>query len=227
MAVPPVEPPDDRGFSTSSSSSNSASPPPRPTSLSGYVHHAPPHLDHAQPWHILPDSLLIELFRFLDAEDLDRVGRVCANWLRVSRDEFLWKDVFCRRWGLNGKTLTSPSSSPSSPSSSLPRLCSQRRKGWREEYIRLDYLAPCVESEAHAGVLADEVLHVCFSPDGQHFATSSKDATVKVWAVGPPAFVRWEYDMAPYHWQYTQFCEFNCSSTMLLVSGVMKGKLVA
>ena len=104
------------------------------------------------------------------------------------------------------------------------RLLSKARGGWRDEYARLHYHAPCVESEVHAGVLVDEVLHVSFSADGRYFATSSKDATVKVWRVGPPAGVRWSYDMGPHDWQYTQFSEFNSTSTKLLVSGVMKGE---
>ena len=131
-----------------------------------------------KPWHLLPDSLLLELFRFFDASDLNRVSLVCQNWLRVSRDAYLWRALFCRRWGLDEKTYC-PTSSPAL-SSQLPRLCDEERQGWREEYIRLDYHLPSVESEVHSGVFTDEVLHVCFSSDGEHFATASKDATVKV-----------------------------------------------
>lgn len=131
-----------------------------------------------KPWHLLPDSLLLELFRFFDASDLNRVSLVCQNWLRVSRDAYLWRALFCRRWGLDEKTF-GPTSSPAL-SSQPPRLCDEERQGWREEYKRLDSHLPSVESEVHSGVFTDEVLHVCFSPDGELFATASKDATVKV-----------------------------------------------
>ena len=141
----------------------------------------------SKPWHLLPDSLLYELFRFLDAASLCRVSLVCTSWLRVSRDPFLWKYLFCRRWEVDPRTISSSSSYSSSSSSSssfsstvLPQLSPSERRGWREEYIRLHDRSPRVESEVHAGILTDEVLHVCFSPDGRFFSTSSKDTSVKV-----------------------------------------------
>ena len=60
----------------------------------------------AKPWHLLPDSLLFELFRFLDAASLSRAGLVCVNWLRVSRDDFLWKFLFCRRWNVDPRAVS-------------------------------------------------------------------------------------------------------------------------
>ena len=36
--------------------------------------------------------------------------------------------------------------------------------------------------------------------------------------------MKWNYDMTPHDWLYTQFCEFNSTSSALLVSGVMTGR---
>ena len=50
---------------------------------------------------------------------------------------------------------------------------------WFDEYKRLEYHTPCIESEeltAHR----NEVLHVSYSHNGEMFATSSKDGHIKV-----------------------------------------------
>jgi hypothetical protein len=45
-------------------------------------------------WYYLPDSILLHIFQYLSARELLDVGLTCRSWLRVSYDEFLWKDLF-------------------------------------------------------------------------------------------------------------------------------------
>lgn len=70
---------------------------------------------------------------------------------------------------------------------------------------------------------AHQVLHVSFSHNGKLFSSSSKDGFVKVWNSTYPATIRYSADMKEYHWNYTQFSQFNNSDTLLLVSGVHFG----
>ena len=147
--------------------------------------------EQSKPWHILPDSLLFEIFSFFCAEDLSRASSVCGSWNRVSRDPFLWRELFCRRWDLlsrikkYGLTPHVPLMLPDSSATLSSPSCAERSSSWRDEYVRLECETPCVESEVHADVQKDEVLHVSFSPNGRYFATSSKDATVKVGRIYP------------------------------------------
>lgn len=45
---------------------------------------------------LLPDSVLFEIFLYLDHADVLAVGLVCRQWRAVARDEFLWKELFYR-----------------------------------------------------------------------------------------------------------------------------------
>lgn len=44
----------------------------------------------------LPDTVLFEIFLYLDHADVLSVGLVCQQWRAVARDEFLWKELFYR-----------------------------------------------------------------------------------------------------------------------------------
>lgn len=44
----------------------------------------------------LPDTVLFEIFLYLDHTDVLSVGLVCQQWRAVARDEFLWKELFYR-----------------------------------------------------------------------------------------------------------------------------------
>ncbi|PSN48099.1 hypothetical protein C0J52_13251 [Blattella germanica] len=44
-------------------------------------------------WYYLPDSILLHIFQYLTARELLDIGLTCRSWLRVSYDEFLWKDL--------------------------------------------------------------------------------------------------------------------------------------
>lgn len=44
-------------------------------------------------WFYMPDSILLSIFRYLNPKELLTAGEVCKSWNRVSKDEFLWKDL--------------------------------------------------------------------------------------------------------------------------------------
>ena len=114
------------------------------------------------------------------------------------------------------------------------------------EFKRLAYHTPLIETE----VLKEhshQVLHVSFSHNGKMFATCSKDGyilvsssyflflfflyqTIKcytdifqVWQSQYPVTIKYLHDMKTFSWKYTQFSQFNCTDTLLLVSGVHFG----
>lgn len=43
---------------------------------------------------VLPDSLVLEIFLRLPHDAVLRAGLTCRQWQAVSRDEFLWRDLF-------------------------------------------------------------------------------------------------------------------------------------
>lgn len=42
----------------------------------------------------LPDSLVLEIFLHLPHKAVLSAGFTCRQWFAVSRDEFLWKELF-------------------------------------------------------------------------------------------------------------------------------------
>lgn len=52
-------------------------------------------------WDYVPDSLLLMIFKYLDPKQLVGAGEVCRSWNRVSKDEFLWKDLFYKTFKID------------------------------------------------------------------------------------------------------------------------------
>ncbi|XP_045614930.1 F-box/WD repeat-containing protein 5 isoform X2 [Procambarus clarkii] len=161
---------------------------------------------HPKPdWTVLPDSILLHIFMYLEYSDMPHVGLVCRSWLRVSYDEFLWRYYFFKDFQVDPGVPIMPG-----------------RTSWRGEYHRLVEGTPVVETE-EISEHNHQVLHVSFSHKGDMFATSSKDGFIVVWNSTYPAAVRFYKDMKVHSWKYTQFSQFNSSDTLLLVSGVHFG----
>ncbi|KAK3886739.1 hypothetical protein Pcinc_009117 [Petrolisthes cinctipes] len=156
-------------------------------------------------WTLLPDSILLHIFTFLDYNEMPFVGLVCRSWLRVSYDEFLWRHYFYSDFQVDSSVPIMPG-----------------RTSWRGEYRRLVEGTPVVETEEICEH-NHQVLHVSFSHRGDMFATSSKDGYIIVWNSTYPAEVKYYKDMKIHSWKYTQFSQFNSSDTLLLVSGVHFG----
>lgn len=152
-------------------------------------------------WKTLPDHILLHIFSFLGASALAKAGLICKGWLRVAFDELLWKDLFYRHWGISRSIPMAPG-----------------KYSWVQEYKRLLYHTPSVESEV-LKQHADQVLHVSFSHNGKMFATCSKDGFIRVWDATYPTSIKYKADMRKFTWKYTQFSQFNSIDTLLLVSG--------
>ncbi|KAG8447418.1 hypothetical protein GDO86_014773 [Hymenochirus boettgeri] len=154
---------------------------------------------------LLPDSILYQIFQSLGPADLLGAGLVCRRWYDVSRDDFLWKELFYRYYRVQRHIHRYPGS-----------------ESWYEEFKRLCDTVPRVEVE-RLREHSDQVLHISFSSSGDLFASCSKDCTVKVWINAHSISVLHNADMKPYHWSYTQFSQFNSDDSLLLVSGVFVG----
>ncbi|KAK5852024.1 hypothetical protein PBY51_023530 [Eleginops maclovinus] len=157
---------------------------------------------------VLPDSLVLEIFLRLPHEAVLSAGLVCRQWLAVSRDEFLWRELFYSFYRI-------PRSVPRHPAS----------VSWYREFKRLFDCIPCVEVQTLVEH-TDQVLHLAFSHRGHRFSSCSKDCTVKLWDTERPdgniSMVH-SSSMRQFNWGYTQFSQFNADDTLLLVSGVYLG----
>ncbi|XP_078406597.1 F-box/WD repeat-containing protein 5 isoform X2 [Cetorhinus maximus] len=153
----------------------------------------------------LPDTILLEVFLKLEHQDVLAAGTTCRQWYGVSRDEFLWKDLFYRYYNVNRSVPRHPAA-----------------VSWLGEFQRLYDTIPRVQVET-LKEHRDQVLHVSFSHNGYLFGSCSKDCFVKVWNNDLEISVLHSANMRPYNWSYTQFSQFNAEDTLLLVSGVYTG----
>ncbi|XP_054896551.1 F-box/WD repeat-containing protein 5 isoform X2 [Poeciliopsis prolifica] len=157
---------------------------------------------------VLPDSLVLEIFLHLPHDAVLRAGLTCRQWQAVSRDEFLWRELFYSYYRI-------PRSVPRHPAA----------VSWYREFRRLYDCIPCVEVQT-LREHSDQVLHLAFSHRGHRFSSCSKDCTVKLWDTerqdGNISLVH-SSSMRQFNWGYTQFSQFNPDDTLLLVSGVYLG----
>uniref|UniRef100_A0A3P9LCZ4 F-box and WD repeat domain containing 5 n=1 Tax=Oryzias latipes TaxID=8090 RepID=A0A3P9LCZ4_ORYLA len=157
---------------------------------------------------LLPDSLVLEIFLRLSHTAVLRAGLTCRQWQAVSRDEFLWRELFYNYYRI-------PRSVPRHPSAF----------SWYREFKRLFDCIPCVEVQT-LREHSDQVLHLAFSHRGHRFSSCSKDCTVKLWDTERPDGVIslvHSTSMRQFNWGYTQFSQFNADDSLLLVSGVYLG----
>jgi F-box/WD-40 domain protein 5 len=59
-------------------------------------------------WYYLPDPILLHIFQYLSARELLDVGLTCRSWLRVSYDEFLWKDLVYQNFKIDPSVKIAP-----------------------------------------------------------------------------------------------------------------------
>lgn len=69
---------------------------------------------------LLPDSVLYEIFLYLDHVDVLSAGLVCRQWHAVARDEFLWKELFYRYYRISREVPRHPGA-----------LAWREDRGWR------------------------------------------------------------------------------------------------
>lgn len=154
---------------------------------------------------LLPDSILFEIFLYLDYADVLSAGLTCQQWQAVSRDEVLWKELFYRYYRIARDVPRHPAAT-----------------SWYDEFQRLYDSIPCVEVQT-LNEHSDQVLHLSFSHNGYRFASCSKDCTAKIWNNNLEISLLHSANMKEYNWSYTQFSQFNSDDSLLLVSGVFVG----
>lgn len=59
-------------------------------------------------WRYMPDSVLLSIFQYLTPKELLTAGEVCRSWERVSKDEFLWKDLFYHTYKIDPSVSIMP-----------------------------------------------------------------------------------------------------------------------
>jgi len=128
-------------------------------------------------WLQLPDSLLLRIFQYLERIELGQASIVCAQWHRVSRDEWLWTRLLLNDFSL-------PTDERDEHGVSAFELWRRRTvvalsRSAYSEYKRLVWSTPQILVQQLCEH-TDEVLHVAFAKDGTLFATTSKDGSVKV-----------------------------------------------
>ncbi|XP_063698367.1 F-box/WD repeat-containing protein 5 [Culicoides brevitarsis] len=158
-------------------------------------------------WVYMPENVLVKIMMYLEVKEVIDMGCCCKRWFRISRDDWIWRKLFQKDFGLplNKKVGLKPGA-----------------ETWYSEYRRLTYNVPMVLTDvltAHS----HQVLHVSFSHSGKLFCTCSKDGFVIVWNSSYPSTKKYSYDMKTLSWKYTQFSQFNSTDTLLLVSGVHFG----
>lgn len=57
--------------------------------------------ERSEDWYYMPDSILLNIFQYLTPRELTIAGEVCKSWHRVSRDEFLWKDLLYQTYKID------------------------------------------------------------------------------------------------------------------------------
>ncbi|XP_015272277.1 PREDICTED: F-box/WD repeat-containing protein 5 [Gekko japonicus] len=154
---------------------------------------------------LLPDSILLEIFLYLDYKDVLSAGQACRQWQAVARDEVLWKELFYRYYEVARDVPRHPAA-----------------VSWYGEFQRLYDTIPCIEVQT-LKEHSDQVLHLSFSHNGYMFASCSKDCTIKIWNNDLEFSLLHSSNMKKFNWSYTQFSQFNADDSLLLVSGVFMG----
>ena len=113
--------------------------------------------DGSSQWSMLPDPLLVMVFKKLEVRDIVSCSTVCTNWNTICQDNLLWKYLFRRDYSKTNRRFT----------------LNPGAKSWKAEYIRLKEEFPCVKKQTLKGH-NDEVLHAAFSHNGSEIASCSK-----------------------------------------------------
>lgn len=141
-------------------------------------------------WDRLTDPILLKIFYYLSPKDILSASATCSNWSRISYDELLWKYQFCKNYNLSYHTELKPGMIRFSITFTSAKvffivvIILTGQTSWYEEYKRLTYHAPLVETEVLKSH-TEPVLYVTFSHNGEYFVTCSMDGfvLVSIWAV--------------------------------------------
>lgn len=91
---------------------------------------------------LLPDSLVLEIFLRLPHDAVLRAGLTCRQWLAVSRDEFLWRDLFYHYYRI-------PRSVPRHPGKRSRTLMTYEQKKHTWVKFKLTLYLPFMQRPCH------------------------------------------------------------------------------
>lgn len=151
--------------------------------------------DDYQGWAYLTDPVLLHIFQHLSTREILNAGATCRNWNLISYDELLWRNKFRKNFNISSSIGIKPGTTyflytrcikvsftfvgPTEKIYNWHFFKLSGETSWYEEYKRLTYHAPLVETEVLKSHTA-AVLHVTFSHDGKYFVTCSSDGFVLV-----------------------------------------------
>lgn len=59
-------------------------------------------------WCMIPEPVFIEILKHLSAKNILNVGECCCRWNDISKDNYLWKNIFRRDFSVDQKIELRP-----------------------------------------------------------------------------------------------------------------------
>uniref|UniRef100_A0A8C2CSB6 F-box/LRR-repeat protein 5 n=1 Tax=Cyprinus carpio TaxID=7962 RepID=A0A8C2CSB6_CYPCA len=109
---------------------------------------------------VLPQELLLRVFRFLGPEDLCRCGQVCSVWDQVSKTGSLWRHLYPVRWARGDYYSGPPGESDQDPDEDWVKSLQDEGRAYQEwdEDADVDESEVCEESPAISAVQREKRL---------------------------------------------------------------------
>uniref|UniRef100_A0A9J7XXE4 F-box/LRR-repeat protein 5 n=1 Tax=Cyprinus carpio carpio TaxID=630221 RepID=A0A9J7XXE4_CYPCA len=109
---------------------------------------------------VLPQELLLRVFRFLGPEDLCRCGQVCSVWDQVSKTGSLWRHLYPVRWARGDYYSGPPGESDQDPDEDWVKSLQDEGRAYQEwdEDADVDESEACEESPAISAVQREKRL---------------------------------------------------------------------
>lgn len=154
-------------------------------------------------WNTLNEYLLLTILDKLSLSDLFHVALTCKWWFWTFKQDILWRRRLIRDYGIDTNLGLPPGI-----------------KSWRSLYKKWFWQTPVLlDQDIEICDHSEEITHVCFSPEGDMFATVGFDLQLFVYKTINPVHSIFEVDFSVFHWTCAQQCEFNSNGRMLMVSG--------
>ena len=167
--------------------------------------------NYIMEWNVLPDPLLLMIFKRLVVKDVVSCSEVCGNWNAICNDQLLWKHLLVRDLEIKPNNTQGGTIRPKLETKDF---------SWKEDYIRLMDCVPCVATQT-LKEHTDEVLHVAFSHNGAEIASCSRDNRIIRWKkdINDEFRMHSHIDMKIYNWTTIVDAQYNPSDTKLMAVG--------